>query len=189
MDKHSDLLPWILGALSVATMAIAITAGSTHRTVPKTLQAPNQAAIPVLAQVEMASAPAPTPTPAPAPAPVPTMAAAQIPSTAPTAVPSNQIWECTTNGQRTFSNHPCGEKSFLREIGPINGMDPTPVLPPTRSYEPQSSYSPEYNYPSAQDSAYDTSPVLVAIPFIERRRPGHTHRPYKHDHGPAPRRY
>jgi hypothetical protein len=185
MDKHSDLLPWILGGLLLATLAIAVTAGSTHRTVPKILQAPSQTAAPALAQVEMPAAPAP----APAPASVPAMAVAQIQSAPPPAASGNQIWECKTNGQRTFSNHPCGEKSFLREIGPINGMDPTPILPPTRSYESQSSYSPEYTYPDAQDSAYNTSPMLVAIPFIERRRAGHTHRPYRHDHGPAARRY
>jgi hypothetical protein len=99
--------------------------------------------------------------------------------------PSSQIWECTTNGQRTFSDKPCGGKSSLRELSPINGMDPTPILPPTRSYQPQLDYPPEYSDPSTQESAESSYPVLIAIPVNARRPPDHAHRPYKHAHGPA----
>jgi hypothetical protein len=109
------------------------------------------------------------------------------------ASPSSQIWECTTNGVRTFSDKPCGAKPTLRELNPINGMDATPILPPARSHQPQFDYPPEYSYPSAEDSYPATqestdSSYLAAIPFTARRLPNHAHRPHKHGHGPAPRR-
>lgn len=182
MDKESDLLPWILGGLSMATVAVAITVGSTNRTSPKNVRAPSQITAQALPEASV------LPEAAPTPAPAPVIAAAQIQTVTPPVPSSGQIWECTTNGQKTFSNNPCGDKSSLREVGPINGMDPTPILPPTRSYEPQSSYEPEYSYPSAQESADNSYPVVVGIPFHERRRPEHTHRPFKHDRGPPPRR-
>jgi hypothetical protein len=178
MDKDSDLLPWILGGLSIATVAIAIAVGSTNRTAPKKLQAPIQTIAQALPEASALTEAAPAPL----------LAAEQMQTTARSIPPGGQIWECTTNGQRTFSNNPCGDKSSLHEVGPINGMDPTPILPPSRSYEPQSSYPPEYSYPSTQESADSSYPALVAIPFNERRRPEHAHRPHKHDRGPAPRK-
>jgi hypothetical protein len=184
MDKYSDLLPWILGGLSIATAAIAIAVGSTNRTAPKIFQAPSQTTAQALPEASALSEAAPAEEAAPAPV----LAAAQIQTTARPMPPGGQIWECTTNGQKTFSNYPCGDKSSLHEVGPINGMDPTPILPPSRSYEPQSSYQPEYSYPSTQESADSSYPELVVIPFYERRRPEHAHRHYKHDRGPAPRK-
>jgi hypothetical protein len=111
------------------------------------------------------------------------------------AAPSSQIWECTTNGVRTFSDKPCGAKPTLRELNPINGMDATPLFPPARSHQPQLDYPPEYSYPSAEDSypatqesADSSYPVLVAFPLNARRPLEHAHRPHKRGHGPAPRR-
>jgi hypothetical protein len=138
VDKDSNLLPRILGRLSMAAVAIAVTVGS----------------------------------------------AAATPPTA----PSSQIWECTTNGQRTFSDKPCGVKSSLRELNPINGMDPTPILPPAPSYQPRFVDPPEYSNPGPQESAENSYPVLVAFPYNVRRPHDRAHRPHKHGHGPAPRR-
>jgi hypothetical protein len=138
VDKDSDLLSRILGRLSMAAVAIAVTAGS----------------------------------------------AAAAPPTA----PSSQIWECTTNGQRTFSDKPCGVKSSLRELNPINGMDPTPILPPARSYQPPFVDPPEYSNPGTQESAENSYPVLVAFPYNARRPHERSHRPHQHGHRPAPRR-
>jgi hypothetical protein len=177
MDKDSDLLPWILGGLMIATMALAIAIGSTNRIAPRNLQGLSRTTAQPLPAVVLT----------PVSAPSPTVPAAQMQTVTPTMEPGGQIWECTIDGQKTFSNNPCGEKSSLREIGPINTMDPTPILPPIRSYESPSSYQPEYPYPSTQESADNSYPVLVGIPFNERRRPDHPHRPYKHDRGPSPR--
>ena len=180
MNKGS-YLPWILGGLMVATLGVAIVVGSSsNEFAPANL--PTQA----VSQTTTQALPAIAPTAAPASAPAAPIAQNQAVS-AQTA-PANQIWECTINGQETFSDSPCGENSSLREISPINRMDPTPILRQARSYEPEASYPPEYPNPSDQDNydprlqefAVNSYPVFVAIPFHERRRPDQTHRPRGH---------
>jgi hypothetical protein len=124
------------------------------------------------------------------------LAAAQIPPVTSPTGPNGRIWECTINGQKTFSDSPCGTKSSLHEIGPINGMDPTPIPPLARSYAPESSYRPdysnqgdqEYSNPGEQQFANNSYPVFVGIPIRERRRPDHAHRPHADHHGPLPRK-
>src|ERR1700736_4343664 len=132
MDKGRALLPWILGGLSMATLAIATTVGWAKGIAPNNSPAPSQTAAHILTDAEVTTAPAP------APAPAPTLTVAQIrpvtPPIAPNVEANRQIWECTINGVKTFSDNPCGDKSSLREIGPINRMDPTPVLPHSRSF-------------------------------------------------------
>jgi hypothetical protein len=178
MDKDRDLLPWIFGVLSTATVAIAMVVGSNNGMAPKKSPAPTQA-------TAFALPPAPAET-VPAPVPAPTLAATQIQIATPPINRSSQIWECTINGQKTFSDNPCGDKSSLRKIGPINTMEPTPRFRPTPSYEPQSSYAPEYVYPSEQQPADNSYPVYVGIPLRERRRSDHAH--HSHDRGRAPRK-
>jgi hypothetical protein len=210
MDKGRNLLPWILGGLSMATVAIAITVGWAKGIAPNNSPAPSQTATHMLPDAEA--------TTASAPAPAPTLTVAQIrqvtPPIAPNSEPNRQIWECTINGLKTFSDNPCGDKSSLREIGPINRMEPTPILPPSRSYVPESSGQPKYSYPIEQADSYpgeqqsadnsyaadNSYPVFVGIPFDGRRRPDHEergrsdheHRPYSqpqsHNRGPQPLR-
>jgi len=192
MDKDRDLLPWIFGGLSMAAVAMAITLGSTYGNAPGSAPKNAQAPSPITAHpLPWADAPAPPP------ASAQTLVAAQIQTPAPPVEPNSQIWECTINGQKTFSDNPCGDKSSLREIGPINRMVPTPILPHARSFVPEPSYQPEYSYPGEQvDSypgeqqfAYNSYPVFIGIPFHERRRPDHGHRPHSHERsGPGVRR-
>jgi hypothetical protein len=126
----------------------------------------------------------------------PNLSAAQIQTAAPPTEPTGRVWQCTINGQKTFSDVPCGDKASVREIGPINRMDPSPVLSQTPSYGRQESYQPEYSYPGEQpDSnageqplAGNSYPVFIGIPIHERRRPDHAHRPHEHNRGPQPRR-
>jgi hypothetical protein len=101
---------------------------------------------------------------------------------------AGQIWECTTNGQKTFSNNPCGEKSALRDFGPINTMDPTPVFRHPRPLQPDPNYVQDDSYQGTQDYADDSYAPLVGIPYVVHRRGERTQRPYTHSHGPAPRR-
>jgi hypothetical protein len=129
-------------------------------------------------------------TAAPAQAPAPTLAVAQMHNVTPPIVQHRQIWECTINGQKTFSDYRCGDKASLREIGPINIMDPTPAVPHPRSYAQESSAQPRYyepsqqadSYPSEQQSADDSYsvddsyPVFIGNPLGERRRPDHEER-------------
>ena len=203
MDKGRQFQPWILGGLSMATVAIAISVGWTKGIARNNSPAPSQTTAHLLGDAEVTTAPAAAP--APAPTPAPTLAVAQIHRVTPPIEQHHQIWECTVNGVKTFSDNPCGDKSSLREIGPINRMDPTPILPHSRSYVPESSGQPGYSYPSQQADSYpseqqsadnsypvdESYPVFVGNPFGERRRPDHEerrrsdheHRPQSHDRG------
>jgi hypothetical protein len=114
----------------------------------------------------------------------------------PPTVSNNQIWECTINGQKTYSDSPCGGQSSVRELEPINRMDPTPVLPHARSYVPESSYQPGYSYqgdqedsnPGEQQFANNSYPVFVGFPVHEPRRPDRARRPHGHNRVPSPRK-
>jgi hypothetical protein len=193
MDKYSDLAPWILGGLSMAAVAVAITLSANNRTAPRTLPAPSASIAERLPAAAAISPPPPLAaeqlTPAAPPA---TEALSPMQRSTQPVVAAGQIWECTTNGQRTFSNNPCGEKSSLRNFGPINTMDPTPVLRYARPYQPEQGYAPAYaqDYDNSGTQAYADDSFLapVGIPFYGHRRGERIHRPYQHAHGPAPRR-
>jgi hypothetical protein len=195
MHKYSDLAPWILGGLSTAAVAIAITVGSNNWIAPKTLPAPSQTIAPVLpappALLESAP-PAQVVAGQMAPAtPAITEAITQPvtePATQPAVQPEPgaQIWECTTNGIKTFSNNPCGEKSSLREVGPINTMEATPVLRRPRSFQPEPGYVQDFDYPGTQDYADNSYVAVVGVPIIQHRRGEGMHRPSHHNHRPAP---
>jgi hypothetical protein len=208
MAEDTDLLPWILGGLSAATVAIAIVVGASNGTAPNgTAPSKSHAALQTAAlQTAALSLPGAEATPrataassqAPAIAPTsaPNLSAAQIQTAAPPTGLTSRVWQCTINGQKTFSDAPCGDKASVREIGPINTMDPSPVLSHAPSYGQESSYQPEYSYPGEQaDSnpaeqqlAGNSYPVFAGIPIHERRRPEHAHRPHEHNRGPQPRR-
>src|SRR5258708_22953197 len=174
MDKGREFRPWILGGLSMAALAIESGVGWTKDIAPNDSPALSQTTAHPLRDADVANAPPP--------APAPTLAVAQIHRVTPPPEQHRQIWECTINGQKTFSDHPCGDKSSLREIGPINRMDPTPILPHSRSYVPESSGQPRYPYPSQQADSYPSEqqsaansypvdnsyPVFVGTPFGER---------------------
>jgi hypothetical protein len=183
----------------MATIAIANSVGWTKDIAPNSSPALSQTTAHQLRDAEETTGPAA----APAPTPAPTLAAAQIHRVTPPIEQHRQIWECTINGQKTFSDYPCGDKASLHEIGPINIMDPTPILP--HSYVPESSGQPGYSDPSLQadyypseqqsaDNSYpvdDSYPVFVGDPVGERRRPDHEerkrsdqkHRPQSHHRG------
>jgi hypothetical protein len=203
MIRENDLLPWIMGGLSLATIAVAVTVSSSIGTGPRKLPVPAQAAVsaPIQAPVPPAAAPAAAPILASAPA------AAPVPATAPPADPSlaldpvqpagepmapaNQIWECTTNGQRTFSDKPCGGHATLREMNPLNVMNAAPRPQPPWPYQPDSNNAPDYYYPDApdgQDAVSSSYPVVVGYPYAVHRRPEHTQRPYHPRASAAPRR-
>jgi hypothetical protein len=182
MHKDSDLLPWILGALTIAIVAVAVAVGTIHRPAPATSQNPNlkaPALSPALVAIE-ASPPAPTVESASPPGQVQPVAA--LPAQ------SGQIWECTTDGQRTFSSKPCGDKSTLRDVGPVNIMNSTPILQPGRPTQADANYAPDYSYPGPPESSDNSYPVVVGIPYAARMRAERTHRPFVRDHGAPPRK-
>jgi hypothetical protein len=122
-NVHADLLPWILGALlagSAATVAVSA---------PPATPAPGGAA--------SSSAPAPPP----ARAATSGAGTPQVAAAAHAPLPPGQVWQCVIDGERTFSDAPCGEHASIRQLRELNVMD----APPARSYG--------YAYPSTPSSA------------------------------------
>jgi hypothetical protein len=197
MKKERDFLPWILGGLSAATIAVAFAAVSTHRNVPTLAPTPTvapQAAArppvspPPLPALSTAQAPPPATDPDSAPA----LAPPQAQSAAEPEVQAGQIWECTMKGVKTFSNNPCGEKSTLLDVSPINTMRATPAIHYARAYGAEPRYAPGYadQSPPADDEQssedYGTEAggnsytIIQSAGFVARRRPEHMHRPHPH---------
>jgi hypothetical protein len=145
----------------------------------------------------VAAAPAVVPAPVPDPETA-QLQAAPLQATAQPAVQNGQIWECVTNGVKTFSNNPCGEKSTLLAVRAINTMNPTPVAPYARTYAPQPQ-SPGYddqNTYSDQDAygeqgaetGVNSYTIVQGLAFLPRRRPDHPHHrpPFHHNPGDNP---
>jgi hypothetical protein len=192
MIRENNLLPWIIGGLSLATIAVAVTVSSTIGTGPKKLAAPVQ-----VAAIAPTQAPAPPavpiavsapPVPATAPPPDPSLALDPVQAGGAPMASANQIWECTTNGQRTFSDKPCGGNATLREMNPLNVMNSAPPSPPMYPYPSQSGSEPDYYYPDAQDAVNNSYPVVLGYPYAVRRKPEHIERPYHPHPMSAPRR-
>lgn len=215
MNKERGLLPWILGGLTVASVAAAITMVSSGRPVTTSLpQVTAQISAPVSLPLPTPAAPTPAGEAVPATqvaAPVETAAIPDASAPLPTAqaqttteptVQSGQIWECTTNGQKTFSNNPCGENSKLLAMRAINTMNPTPEVRDARAYGREPRYAPQYTDQNtyADQNAYageDTYAepgngeyggtsyaVVQGLAFLPRRRPEHPHRPESHHNSP-----
>jgi hypothetical protein len=218
MHRDRDLLPWILSGLLMASLAIAIGAASIEsfasknlsvRNLPAETGLPANALAPVLPAAPPTAAASFTATASPIAAasgiaePAVLSAPAQL-SGAPTQAasrssePNGRIWECTTQGVKTFSDNPCGEKSALREVGPINTMAPTPLVRYAGVNAPDPRYMPTYvneNAYDEQDSysepaqgeSYDSYPVIQGFAYLPRIRALHPHRPIHH-HGKPVRR-
>ncbi len=189
MNKERDLLPWILGGLSAAAIAVAFAAVSNHRDVPISpsgvvaVQPPaSPTALPV-SMTPQAASPAAEPDTAQAP-PTPQLQTAVEPP-----VPGGQIWECTTKGVKTFSNNPCGEKSTLLDVGPINTMRGAPALHYVGAYGPQPRYPTGYADQSGAADAGDYSDqnaaetdgnsytIVQGVRLVAHRHPEHFNRP------------
>ena len=199
MKKERDLLPWIFGGLSAAAIAVAFAAVSTHRDAPtltpQVLAAPPAASLPTTATPT-------TPTQTPV-QPMATTAQAAPPAMQPDSAPpmppqaqtavapevqAGQIWECTTKGVKTFSNNPCGEKSTLLDVGPVNTMSPPPMRY-ARAHAPDPRYAAGYPDQSAaaedddySDQSGDTGgnsyTIVQGVGFVPRRRAENNHRPH-----------
>jgi hypothetical protein len=190
MTEDRDLLPWILGGLSMAAIAMAVALGMTGRTTPAHASSQAIPSMPTLATADLnptiPNGSAPSAAPASLmPAPLQNLAAAPTPPVAPSNLSGTQIWECSTNGVKTFSNSRCGNAAILRDVGPINVMDASPASN-VHWYGPDSNDSPDYYYPNPPQSAGNSYPVFGG-PYLERRRPEHPHQPNNHDRG-HPRR-
>jgi hypothetical protein len=90
---------------------------------------------------------------------------------------------------KTFSNNPCGDKSTLLDVGPINTMSPPAAIHYARGYGPEPRYATGYADQSAPADADDYSDqyaaetgansytIIQGVGLVARRRPEHFHRP------------
>jgi hypothetical protein len=111
--------------------------------------------------------------------------------------PPGSVWECVVNGQRTFSDAPCGIKAMIRPLSEINRMDATPVYPAV-SYQPRyPDYYPDDDAaPADPDATNSVNNVYIrrhGVSMDDQRRhehpkpPHHPNPPHQHDHG-SPKR-
>jgi hypothetical protein len=212
MNKETDLLPWILGALAVSAVAVAVTLGSGNKAPAPdllrggaaSLSSASSASSPPAAATLSAAAPA-VPLAA---APLADLSLATQPAALSSAAPpmvsagspatGAQIWECMSNGLKTFSNNPCGDKSSLVQVRPINTMSSTPLVRSARAYPAEPVYTQSYaeqnSYPDQDDGAEQSSvntdnsyAVVQGFAYLPRKRREHPHRPPHQNSGP-PRR-
>ncbi|MGO9992755.1 MAG: DUF4124 domain-containing protein [Steroidobacteraceae bacterium] len=165
-----DFLPWILGGFLVAAGAIAAVVAIQ----PPTKIAPAATTEPVLAA---------DPMPSPAVVAPPSPLRPNEPTARP-ALPPGQVWQCEVDGQKTFSDSPCGAGASIRQLNPVNGMDPAP--PPAWAYPSvDRGYAPPpTTVQSMPDAANDDSGGEPVYLVNERAR--REHRPlHRHDHRPT----
>jgi hypothetical protein len=139
-SADTDIFPWILGGLLIVVVAIAIRYTSSDQSgLPASVPRIQSSAAPLAA--EFSRPPTVTVRNGGPPTPVP-----------------RRVWEYTVNGQRTFSDSPCGTTSTIRQLSEINRMDPTPVPPSVTYYNPPSpSYAPNYTAQSYDNSTNESS--------------------------------
>ena len=190
VDSQADLLPWILGGLVTAAGAAAlfVTVDSPRHAHNSTIAA----AVPAVAAPAAATATAgqdiPPVTAAPPPAAAtPQPLAAGQPKSLP-VLPAGEVWQCTVNGQLTFSDAPCGKDSSIRRLKETNVMDPGPALPNWAYERPDAGYPPvpaEPPMPQSYDPESDND-VYAANQFtLANGRLRHGHEPQRphHDRG------
>ena len=198
MTEDRDLLPWILGGLSMAAVAMAIAIGVTGRTVPAQASSQTTAYAPTLATARLnplpdnttpadvapsSSAPSSSAPPSAASSGAAPASPAQLQPVPASSPPGIQIWECTTDGVKTFSNNRCGNAAIRRDVGPVNVMDASPAVSNVHWYGPDTSGASDYYYPDPPQPADNVYPTVIGIPYLERRRPDHPRQPNKHDRG------
>lgn len=216
MNKQTDLLPWIIGGVSIFAVAAAVALVSARtkvQSLPPTVAATQTVPAPIqalpapetAAPVALSTEPVALSTASPPPAAVaPDSTPPSPPQTAvQTPVEGGQIWQCTTNGVKTFSNNPCGDKSSLVAVRAINTMNAAPPVRYARAYPAQPAYSPQPAYSqqyanqnspdedsdSDQDTGYGagSTAVIGGFAVLPRRINDHPHRPHPH-HYPGPPR-
>jgi hypothetical protein len=115
--------------------------------------------------------------------PAPTSTASVKPAEPP--LPPGQVWQCTIDGQKTFSDKRCGVGASVRQLNEVNRMDPTPesnihFYGGAPAYSQGAGSMPggqEGATPYAADEIYSGPPVIVV-----HRRPVHGPAPRSHPH-------
>lgn len=171
MTQHAHALPWTLRGLLALSAAIAAAIGLTSAPASAQPLAPGASAnetragavsaLPGTPAAPAASQPGSAGSLPPATPPSPRAATGgvhspQVAAAARTALPPGQVWQCVIDGERIFSDAPCGEHASIRQLRELNVMD----SPPAQSYAyaypyaPLSAPAPAYAPVPADDSDY-----------------------------------
>ena len=175
MKRRRSFFCWFIGGLTFAGVAVAATSPTGSPTPPPLSIVSASDAQTIKSE--------------------PSTVQTQAPATAPKQ--SSEIWECTTNGVKTFSSKPCGRKSSLVSLRPINTMKPTPVTPSARADGPDprdtTEYTDQSSYPDQTASSagfgegsYPADQGYRGYVYAPIFRSNHHHRP-EHHHDPSPR--
>jgi hypothetical protein len=122
--EQFDFFPWILGVVVIAVAIPAVIALSSSLDTPirdhKLVMVTPKSVNPVPTDIRPASRPT---------------TVASVPSQSP-----SRIWQCASNGQKTFSDSPCGADASEHQLSEINRMNVAPVSPMT-TYPAYSSFN------------------------------------------------
>jgi hypothetical protein len=127
-----------------------------------------------------------------------TPAAPAVAGTERPQLPPGQVWQCVIDGQRVFSDSPCGAHASIRQLGDLNVMDAPPPAPsraypypypPAYPYPPPYSPAPTWGSGTVDDSDYDYGPDVLAVYARAHRNSYLRHNGHVHPHPqPQPRR-
>jgi hypothetical protein len=141
--KEADLLPWILGSLVVVVAAVGLIVASNNKD-DSDVRSPKIRPAAVAAN------------------PTQSRPALVAPRAMPTVGTPRRVWECAVNGQKTFSDAPCGVGSTVRELSPVNRMNSTPTSPTRYRSPPKPAYAPSYE-PQGSAESTNSSAVCEAL--------------------------
>jgi len=183
--EQIDLFPWILGGLLIAVAVPGVVALRSTADTPRMAQAvlhPVHTAQPAVEPISPPVAIEPASPP--------------LTITPSQPVPSGQIWQCVVNGQKTFSDSPCGADAAVHHLSEVNVMDPapfrrTPAYPTYYPPYPVDSPSSAYSFDPADSDAPDNYGSSATSPYIvinERGRREHRPQTHPHEHRPGSHR-
>jgi hypothetical protein len=160
-DENTDLFPWILGGLIIAIPTVMALTRNTNESAPVTTMAPVSAAS---RSVDGQAAP-----------PLATVAPVK-------SKLAKQIWQCVNNGQKAFSDSPCGADASVHQLSEINRMGSTAaanaIAYPTR---PSSAYA--ANPPNQDSPDVDVESSASQFTVIgERKWRENRNRMHDHEH-------
>jgi hypothetical protein len=166
-----DLFPWILGgvAIAVAIPVVMALTESMEGQPPAATSSPVQPVDPAPGEIHRAPASASAPAPA-------RVGVVDFP-----IQPRQQIWQCVIDGQKTFSDSPCGPGASFMHLNAVNRMDPEPDLPVV-SYQPYMAAEPVASLPDVDVPDEIESPATRYIVLAERERRERGRRAHNMEH-------
>ena len=176
------------------TPAIAMRASAASNATGSAAGAPassQPAAAPAVASADTAAMP-PPPAPVSANDAAPALPPVAASAASAPALPSGEVWECTVNGQKIFSDKRCGSGASVKQLGDLNVMDvPPPQYPTPYAYgQPYGAYPAAAPYPDDEDGGDVNGDAYPSQIIVARERARREHRLHQDYHvrpsAPAP---